>query len=285
MTADEVTELARCTWPHWPLQTVTLFSDDGWDCQVFVVDDDWLLRVPRTPRARTHLGWEMRMLDRLAPRLPLLVPHYVRRAPWGGVYRRLAGVGDDALGAEAGGRVGRFLAALHATEPRGRHLERRRRAWRRRFARLGLELERVVWPRLGAPGGKRARAWYRAALARWDAGGPAVALIHGDLSLEHLLAEAGEVVAVIDFGDMTWGDPMLDFAGLGVLGAEARAAYRRPVDEAAVAFYQQLSPLYGVLRALRRGEPAGLVDASLAAWSQPSGEAGVLPSGGGTTWT
>ncbi len=285
MTADEVTALARRSWPDWPLHTITLFSDDGWDCQVFIVDDGWLLRVPRTPRARTHLGWEMRMLDRLAPRLPVLVPRYVWRAPWGGVYRRLPGAGDIALGAEAGGRVGRFLAALHATAPDAGHLERRRRAWRRRFARLGLELERHIWPRLGAAASQRARAWYRAALARWDAGGPAVALIHGDLAPEHLLAEAGEVVAVIDFGDMTWGDPMLDFAGLGALGAGARAAYPRPVDEAAVAFYQQLAPIHGVLRALRRGEPAGVVDASLAAWPQPSGEAGVLPSGGGTTWT
>ena len=269
MTVQEVRRLAAQTWSDWPFTHLERFSDAGWDYQVFVVDDEWLLRVPRTPAARTHLGWEMRMLDRLAPRLPLGVPRYVRRAPWGGVYRRLPGEGGHALGAEAGRAVGQFLAVLHATQPDPGHLERRRRAWRRQFDRLASRLERLVWPRLGVAGATRARAWYGTAQARWSVGGPAVTLIHGDLAPEHLLAVAGEVVAVIDFGDMTWGDPMLDFAGLGVLGPGARAAYPGPVDEAAVTFYHQLAPLYGVLRALDRGEPMGEVHARLAAWSRP----------------
>jgi aminoglycoside phosphotransferase (APT) family kinase protein len=268
MTVAEVRRLVDQTWADWPFTHLEPFSDAGWDYQVFVVDDQWLLRVPRTTAARTHLGWEMRMLDRLAPCLPLRVPRYVRRAPWGGVYRRLPGEGGRALGADAGRPVGAFLAALHATKPEAGHLERRRRVWRRRFVRLASRLERWVWPRLGVDGAARARAWYGAAQARWRVGDPAVTLIHGDLAPEHLLAVAGEVVAVIDFGDMTWGDPMLDFAGLGAMGQAARAAYPGPVDEAAVAFYERLAPLYGVLRALGRGEPAGEVDARLAAWSQ-----------------
>lgn len=268
MTADEARQLAGRTWPDWPFTSVAAFSDAGWDYQLFSVDGEWLLRVPRTPAARTHLGWEMRMLDRLAPRLPLMVPQYVRRAPWGGVYRRLPGEGGRAVGADGGRRVGRFLAALHGVKPPARHRERRQRAWRRRFVRLGHRLERLVWPRLGAAGADRARAWYGAALAGWAVRGPAVTLIHGDLAPEHVLAVADQVVAVIDFGDMTWGDPLLDFAGLGALGPAARVDYPGPVDEAAVAFYQQLAPLYGVLRALDRGEPAGEADARLAAWSE-----------------
>lgn len=268
MTPDEVAAACRGSWPDWTFATVAPFSDAGWDCQVFSVDGAWLVRVPRTPAARTHLGWEMRMLERLAPRLPLLVPQYVRRAPWAGVYRKLPGEGGRAVGADAGRRLGQFLGALHAITPDAGRLERRRRAWRGRFARLGRHLDHWVWPRLGLSGAARARAWYGAGLHRWSAGGPAVTLIHGDLAPEHVLAADGRVVAVIDFGDMTWGDPMLDFAGLGALAASAREAYPGPVDEAAAAFYGRLAPLYAVLRALSRGDPGGEGAAGLAAWAK-----------------
>ncbi|MDA8200086.1 MAG: phosphotransferase [Thermaerobacter sp.] len=271
MTVEEVRRLATETWSDWPFTHLEGFSDAGWDYQVFVVDDEWLLRVPRTAAARTDLGWEMRMLDRLAPRLPLRVPQYVRHARWGGVYRRLAGEGGRALGADAGRPVGQFLAALHATRPPGSRLERRQRAWRHRFDRLARRLEHVVWPQLGMAGAARARAWYATAQARWGVTGPAVTLIHGDLAPQHLLAVAGEVVAVIDFGDMTWGDPMLDFAGLGVMGPAARAAYPGPVDEAAVVFYERLAPLYDLLRDLERGDAARGLGARLAAWSETLG--------------
>src|SRR5262249_49474784 len=42
------------------------------------------------------------------------------------------------------------------------------------------------------------------------------AVLHADLSREHILIEDDSVVAVIDFGDVSWGDPDYDFMYLFV---------------------------------------------------------------------
>lgn len=267
MDPRHVAQRCRDTWPDWAFSVLEPFSDAGWDYAVFQVDGTWLVRVPRTPPARTHLGWEMRMLDRLAPRLPLAVPQYVRRAPWAGVYRRLEGEGVIRWQPEAGAAVGRFLAALHAggLVP-GARRQRRQHRWRRRFLKLGARLEESAWPHLGRAAARQARRWYRARLAAWERTPPPMALIHGDLAPEHLLAVEGEVTGVIDFGDLTCGDPALDFSGLGGAEAAARAAYGAAVDEAAIAFYRRLAPLYGVLRGARQGEPPPHLHARMAQW-------------------
>ncbi len=64
--------------------------------------------------------------------------------------------------------------------------------------------------------------------------------IHGDLHPANIVVHEDELAAVIDFGDITGGDPATDFlAAWALFGAEDRAVLRaaaessvRPVDDA-----------------------------------------------------
>jgi aminoglycoside phosphotransferase (APT) family kinase protein len=56
--------------------------------------------------------------------------------------------------------------------------------------------------------------------------------IHGDLHPGNLLIQDGRLSAVIDFGDMTSGDPAIDLsAGWGLFPSRLRSAFRRAARE------------------------------------------------------
>lgn len=216
--------------------------DAGWDNAVFRLGDDLVVRVPRREPAALLILHEQRWLPELAPRLPLPVPEPVRVGrpgathPWAwSVVRWLPGSSalttppDDPIAAAR--TLGAFLRALHEPAPpdappnpyRGIPLGDRddlTRGW----------IDEVA-DRIDAA---RARACWEAhvALPRWD--GPPLWL-HGDLHPHNVIVRDGRVSAVIDFGDVTAGDPATD---LGIawmlLPPEARAVLRDAagVDEA-----------------------------------------------------
>lgn len=208
--------------------------DAGWDNVIYRLGDDLVVRLPRRALAAPLVLHEQRWLPELAPRLPLAVPAPVRigrptdRFPWAwsvtpwfpGASALTAPLADPVATA---GLLGRFLAALHQPAPdeaphnpyRGIPLadrDERTRAW----------IDQLP-DHVDAP---RARACWAAhvALPRWD--GPALWL-HGDLHPHNLVVDGGDVVAAIDFGDLTSGDPATD---LGIawmlLPPHARPALR-----------------------------------------------------------
>ena len=82
----------------------------------------------------------------------------------------------------------------------------------------------------------RARLAELAEVAAWD--GPAL-WVHGDLHSANVLVHDGSISAVIDFGDLTSGDPAVDLAVAWMLFDEAdRAVFRaaagasRSIDDA-----------------------------------------------------
>ena len=82
----------------------------------------------------------------------------------------------------------------------------------------------------------RTRLAELAEVAAWD--GPAL-WVHGDLHSANILVHDGSISAVIDFGDITSGDPAVDLAVAWMLFDEAdRAVFRaaagasRPIDDA-----------------------------------------------------
>lgn len=205
----------------------------GWDNSVWRLGDVLTVRLPRREAAAGLIEREQRWLPRLAPRLPLRVPAPLRIGrpalgyPWSwSVCPWFAGddavtlAPDDPLDAAA--TLGRFVAALHQPAPaeappnpfRGIPL-------RDRDARL-RECLRVV-PDVDAP---RILASWEALLgtAPWDR---APVWIHGDLHPANLLVADGRIAAVLDFGDVTGGDPATDLAVAWMLFPEtARAAFR-----------------------------------------------------------
>ncbi len=129
------------------------FFAAGWDCELWELNDELLLRFPLRPECAEPLRIEARLLLALAEELSVAVPRpeYVsdgceafpqpffgyRKLPW--VPLAEAKLGSDALTAIAG-ELGRFLTELHGFSPeRAAALGVRVRAgerWRQRYVTL-----------------------------------------------------------------------------------------------------------------------------------------------------
>lgn len=215
---------------------------EGWDNVLYRLGDDLAVRLPRRAMGAALVANEQRWLGVLAPRLPLPVPVPVRVGrpglgyPWSWSITRWfpgqpAAVTPPAEPAEAAVALGQFLAALHVAAPaeapanpwRGVPLAERSAVTLDRIARLAGHLD-----------AEAAEAAWRTALAAPPWPGPPVWL-HGDLHPANLVVDAGRLTAVVDFGDITSGDPATDLSvAWMLLPPEHRAAFRRaagPVDD------------------------------------------------------
>jgi aminoglycoside phosphotransferase (APT) family kinase protein len=208
----------------------------GWDNVIVRLGDDLVVRLPRRQQAAELVVHEQRWLAQLAPALPLPVPAPVRCGvpgegypwpwtvcPW--LEGAIAATTPPDDQAEAAGALAGFLAALHRPAPadapvnpyRGGPLAERDPFVRERAAALDGALcdATEVVPR------------WEAALAAPPHGGPPVWL-HGDLHPANLLVAGGRLSAVIDFGDLTAGDPATDLAVAWMLfDASERSLLRR----------------------------------------------------------
>ncbi len=207
----------------------------GWDNVSYRLGDDLVVRLPRRALAAPLVEHEQRWLPLVAPELPLAVPapvHLGRPAagyPWAwsvvpwlpGAPAALVPPADPVAAADA---LGGFVHALHGCPAdglppnpyRGGPLAERDEALRSRVVALGDAVDAV------------------AVLARWEAAlaapawsGPPV-FLHGDLHPANLLVDGGQVVAVLDFGDLTGGDPATDLAaGWMLFDPVPRERFRR----------------------------------------------------------
>jgi aminoglycoside phosphotransferase (APT) family kinase protein len=215
LLADQHPDLARL-----PVE----FLANGWDNELYRIGDGLVARLPRRAVAAEIIKNEQRWLPTLAPSLPLPIPYPERTGvpahgypySWS-VVPYLPGVPavearsfDPARAATA---LGGFLGALHVPAPadapanpfRGVPLAERAGS----FA-ANLEL-------LTGQAGQDLRD-RDAVLRGWDAAlavpgydGPPLWL-HGDLHPANVLVNDGQVSGVIDFGDITAGDPANDLS-------------------------------------------------------------------------
>jgi aminoglycoside phosphotransferase (APT) family kinase protein len=221
-----------------PLRVV----ENGWDNVIVRIGDDLVARLPRRQVAAELVVHEQRWLPELAPVLPLPVPVPVRvgvpgaEYPWRwSICRWFAGdvaadVGVADPTAEAI-RLGGFVRALHrpgpADAPRNPY----------RGQPVGELAERVAAnvARLGSlvDGPAVMRAFERAAGVGESTGPPV--WVHGDLHSANLLVADGRIAVVIDFGDLTTGDPAVDLAvGWMLFDRAGRDVFRAaagPVDD------------------------------------------------------
>ena len=193
-----------------------------------------MARLPRRALGASILANEQRWLPSLAPRLPLPVPVPVRTGvpgegypwPWS-VVPFLPGVPasdgppfDPRLAARD---LGGFFGALHVPAPpdapanpyRGVPLKRRAATFEQNLATLDLAALDIAVPDGAVSGGQAVRdlvlaAWETAlAVPPWD--GPPV-WVHGDPHPANILIRDGRVSGVLDFGDVTAGDPAADLS-------------------------------------------------------------------------
>lgn len=207
---------------------------EGWDNRTFRLGEDLAVRLPRRAASAPLIEHEQRWLPTLAPHLPLAIPNPIRlgRAgcgfPWSwSVTRWLTGetaiVSPPVDEHAAATDLARFLRALHRPAPhdapqnpwRGVSLSARGAPLHEHLATIGDRVDPTAvleaWDRLCAtPPWKGAAMW-----------------IHGDLHPGNLLVRDGRLSGVLDFGDLTAGDPATDLSvAWMLLGASARSTFR-----------------------------------------------------------
>jgi len=216
------------------------FLQEGWDSRAYVVNDEWIFRMPKRANVVPSLMVERRLLPLLEEALPVDVPRF----EWHGVpsdrfphpfsgYRLLPGDLGDAIPRReiatpaVARQLGELLRVIHAVP-----VERAREA--------GVPEGRepwtpACWPWLGATFAKSGDA-IEAALgaprclaiqvlleSELPVASEPVGLLHADLSGGHLLLdpETRVVTGIIDWADTNLGDPAIDFAAFEVfLGEE-----------------------------------------------------------------
>lgn len=210
----------------------------GWDNEILALGDDLLVRCPRRQIAGDLVLHEQETVPLLAPRLPVAVPEIVHAGrpegdyPWHwSVVRHLPGT--VALDVPAGERapfapeLARALAALHepvrpgeappANTFRGVPLAAVEERTRAAIASLAERPLRLPDGRSLDAGTVTARWEEWSTAPAWS--GPPVWL-HGDLHAGNVLLDP---TALIDFGDVTGGDPASDLAAAYLL-FEAKGA-------------------------------------------------------------
>lgn len=232
VTAELVRRLLAEQRPDLTEESVT-FLAHGWDNELFVVGDSLVGRFPRREAASGLVVNEARWLPGFVDRLPLPIPAPIFLGepglgyPWCWVLSPwiegvpAATVNDLDLD-QCARQLGGFLSALHEPAPpgapanpfRGVPLIERDEVMRHRIESLRTVIDAA------------------SALRLWDAAlevdphtGPPVWL-HGDLHPLNLLTKAGRITGVVDFGDLTAGDPATDLSvGWSMLGPSERPAF------------------------------------------------------------
>lgn len=198
----------------------------GWDNVTYRLGSRLAVRLPRISGAAPLILVEQAWLPWLAGHLPVAVPVPLREGtpgpgfPWSwSIVAWMPGRTADRepLDAAQAGVVGRFLACLHRPPPPGFP----RNGWR------GIplaSLSETVEPKLAAltdasaglavPAGTVWERWQAAVRAPADTPDTC---IHGDLHPRNLVVDQGSLSAVLDWGDMTAGDPAADLAAAWLL--------------------------------------------------------------------
>ncbi|AZS37079.1 hypothetical protein CVS47_01705 [Microbacterium lemovicicum] len=224
-------------------------AGSGWDCELWRLGDDLAVRMPRRALAAPLVLHEQRVLPVLGPRLraagvevpePLFAgapghgyPWVWSVVPWfDGTTSSMTGRAERSRWA---GALGRAVSVLHSPAPadhprnpfRGGPLSGRADAVAARFEgaspALPVEVRRVA--EIAWADGISASGWEAAPV--W---------IHGDLHPGNLIVQGDRLGALIDFGDVTAGDPAYDLA-IAWLAFDAtgrtsfRAAYGSRADQ------------------------------------------------------
>jgi aminoglycoside 2''-phosphotransferase len=252
----------------------------GWDSVALEVNDTLIFRFPRPnrPEVEAQLEIERALLPELAKVLPLPIPQFIYAGDGPGGsgrrfvgYRKIDGVelrGDVLASAQPAAlacQLAEFLSRLH-----GFPVEQAIQAglpavsaddWRSQYVELYRRASERVFPLLSVPARAQQAALWESYLDTDAYFRFRPALIHRDLSSDHILYDAarGALAGIIDWGDAGIGDPALDFVGLlgdyGQAFAEATlAAYLGERDAAfwqRVRFYEAAAPVHEMLFGLR----------------------------------
>jgi aminoglycoside phosphotransferase (APT) family kinase protein len=207
---------------------------NGWDNTIFRLGRDYTIRMPRRKMAAVLVEHEQQWLKVLAPRLPIAIPVPTRvgvpseQYPWhwsvcpwfNGQMAADTSLRDPMVEAI---RLGEFIGSLHAPAPndapdnpfRGQAIADVTARFEGNLEQLGSSVDART----------AAARWHELAeVPNW---GEDPVWLHGDLHTANVLVNDGALTAVIDFGDITSGDPAVDLAIAWMLfDVDQRAALR-----------------------------------------------------------
>ncbi|MGH2390426.1 MAG: phosphotransferase family protein, partial [Chloroflexota bacterium] len=248
MDISEASTAITTAFPALSINTISPFGV-GWANITWLVNGEFVFRFPKNARVAEATLREIRVLPALRSTLPTTVPDFRYAAPHGadvypfafagytlvpGIPLKEAPRGLDLT--TPAGAMGAFLSALHrypvslATAlgvPGGTAED-----WRTEYADWHEETRRLGAPYLTV----NEQAVVDAIMERFLQDDRHFAftpvLLHRDLGEEHVLIDPRTCLlsGVIDFEDMSIGDPAFDFIGLTALGPGVAAAYQGPVD-------------------------------------------------------
>lgn len=229
------------------------FVGEGWDNSVWSVDEAFLFRFPKRPEVAWALEREIALLPLLAPQLPLPIPRFSHHAPAGAPtdpalpfvgYPPIPGIpldaapGWPALSVSHLVALGAFWRALH-----------------------DFPVARAIAV------GVAIRGRSAAFLADLDHAAYPLALIHHDLATP----DGTRLRGVIDWGDVSLGDPALDFTGFADDERDPRlltllAAYgvADPGLARRAAWYARLAPCHTFIFGLDTGDATKVREGAVA---------------------
>lgn len=206
---DEARAVLVAELPHLQVATVEL-AKQGWDNHTFILNDEWIVRFPKDHEFQSRQEcWVTAAFADLSP-IPIPRLELVGTQTAFAGHRMLPGVQlseiwpacDPRQREAAIDRLTEFCAVLHRSlsvadaQAHG----------------VGPEVKRLELVRDWLPEGGEWAIPAEEALARLDAQIPSCRVLHNDLHGENVLLdpERHEVTAVIDFGDVAFGDPCID---------------------------------------------------------------------------
>ena len=238
LDAALVRRLLAAQFPQWAHLAVLPVAQSGWDNQTFRLGEQMLVRLPSALAYASQVSKEQRWLPKLAPLLPLPIPHPLALGapalsyPWQwSVYRWIEGEpatrGHIANLREFATSIAKFLKALHTIDamdgpaagphnfhrggPLATYNAQTRQAIALLKGRIDNDAATLVWEQALATTWRRAPIW-----------------VHGDVSAGNLLVQDGRLSAVIDFGNLGVGDPACDLSvAWTMFESESRDAFRQ----------------------------------------------------------
>ncbi|WP_195155524.1 phosphotransferase [Candidatus Protochlamydia phocaeensis] len=241
-------QLIREQFPNLSAKNIRLLGS-GWDNTAFIIDEELIFRFPRREIALPLLEAEWCALPKLASRLPVPIPipqwkgSPTSHFPWPFIgYRLISGFTACYANLLEEGRaalaepIAQFLARLHAT-PKSEisecHLPENnqfRIDGTLLTTKIGKNFEELSL--LGLLENRKKLEDVVQNLQHFKAPVNSF-LVHGDFYVRHLLVnQKHDLVGVIDWGDVHWGDPAIDLAiAHSFLPVQAHKSFRTAYGE------------------------------------------------------